>query len=179
MRIRTTLLLGPLLALGLAACGAVGDGGETAGAGASSSAKADPKDRALKFAQCMRENGLPDFPDPTFGDNGELSQSGPGNGDKAQIDAAQEKCKEFAPDSGPPKPIDPEKLAKAREYSKCMRDNGFPNFPDPDANGGIAIKGEPGMDPMDPEFKSTEQNCAKQHLPDGGGTRSEKQESGR
>jgi hypothetical protein len=179
MRITTTLLLGPLLVLGLAACGAAGGGSETAGAGASSGASADPKGTALKFAQCMRDNGLPDFPDPEFGDNGELSQSAPGNVDKAQLDAAQEKCKEFAPDSGPPKPMDPEKLAKAREYSKCMRDHGFPDFPDPDANGGIAIQGGPEMDPMSPGFKSTEQNCAQQYLPGGGGTRSEKQETGK
>ncbi|PRY32455.1 hypothetical protein [Umezawaea tangerina] len=69
--------------------------------------------------------------------------------------------------------------AAALEYAKCMRDNGLPGFPDSDENGGIKIDGTPGMDPMSPDYRSVEQTCAQRHLPDGGGTRSEKQESGR
>src|SRR4051794_22882678 len=42
----------------------------------------------------------------------------------------------------PVQKIDPARLALARQYSRCMRENGVPKFPDPDAYGGIALDPE-------------------------------------
>jgi hypothetical protein len=50
----------------------------------------------LKFAACMRANGEPGYPDPTFGANGSASQSiGKSDGvdpNSPQYAAAQKKC---------------------------------------------------------------------------------------
>jgi hypothetical protein len=77
----------PLLSIGLAAlllvaaCGGVaaddgglatlesGESGETTTT-TEGATEADAEEAALEFSQCMRDNGVPDFPDPTFTENG-------------------------------------------------------------------------------------------------------------
>ena len=57
------------------------------------------KERALKFARCMREHGI-DVPDPTFGENGRITQrigpGGTGQNDPRFRDAA-EQCSKYGP----------------------------------------------------------------------------------
>jgi hypothetical protein len=53
------------------------------------------------------------------------------------------------------------------KYSACMRKNGVPNFPDPNAQGEIAIGPSSGVDPGSPKFQSATQTCRKL-LPNGG-----------
>jgi hypothetical protein len=54
---------------------------------------AEAQDRALKFAQCMRDNGI-DMPDPDFAHGGVriTMGAGPGSADFEAMKAAQEKC---------------------------------------------------------------------------------------
>jgi hypothetical protein len=167
MRIRAGLVLGLLFALGVAGCGGRdgGDGVATAGGPASkpsSSAGADSrttKEAALEFARCMRENGVPNFPDPEVGDGGGLRLELPEGADRQKVDAAQEKCKRYLPNGGEPPKLDPQQLEQVRKMAKCMRENGVPKFPDPGENGGIKIEGGPGLDPHSPEFKAAEKAC--------------------
>lgn len=171
MRIRAGLALGLLLALGVASCGGAdgGDGVATAGGRASTSASAKPgtgdeREQLLKHAKCMRENGVPNFPDPKFDDNGGVSISLPEGVDKTKLEAAEKKCKQYLPNGGEPGKADPEVVEKLRNYSKCMRENGVPNFPDP-TDQGLQIDGNKlGMEPNDPRFKAAEEKC-KQHMP--------------
>jgi hypothetical protein len=179
MRVRN-LVLGPLL-LALAGCGASadGDGVATAGGPASSTATSgenSERESVLAYSECMRDNGIPDFPDPEFGDDGEARLSAPEGMDRATVEAADKKCKRLLPNGGQPVPPDPEMIAKTRAYAKCMRDNGLPSFPDPGADGGIQIEGGPGLDPASQEFKAAEEKC-RVHLPDGGKGGSTNQES--
>jgi hypothetical protein len=60
-------------------------------------------------------------------------------------------------------------------YSACMRRNGVPKFPDPDANGKLSIIGGPGLDPNSPRYKAAEKAC-KNLLPRGGDDRPSPQE---
>jgi hypothetical protein len=53
------------------------------------------------------------------------------------------------------------------KYSACMRKNGVPNFPDPNAQGVIALGPSSGVDPGSPKFQSATQTCRKL-LPNGG-----------
>lgn len=56
------------------------------------------QEQALAFAKCMREHGI-DFPDPQFGENGEMTQAVRINdGDSQQFQQAQDACKQYAPD---------------------------------------------------------------------------------
>ena len=86
-----TLLAAAALAAGVGACG--GDSGGGAGGGTS----ADTRDAGIKFARCMRENGI-DFPDPTGG--GGVLQIGPESGidlDSEKFREAEAACREEAP----------------------------------------------------------------------------------
>ncbi|MFC0529279.1 hypothetical protein [Phytohabitans kaempferiae] len=169
MRIRTGLVLGLLLALSAAGCAGEGDSGDqvaTAGgrtpeatASAESAGKGDDRDQILAFSRCMRENGVPEFPDPETNGSGGFSLSLPGDTDKEKVDAAQEKCKQHLPDGGePPKP-DPEQVETMREYARCMRENGVPKFPDPSEDGGFQLDGDQVGDPQSPAFKAAEEKC--------------------
>jgi hypothetical protein len=53
-----------------------------------------------------------------------------------KMDAAMEKCRKLLPNGGEPPKASAEDLAKARDYAKCIRENGLPGFPDPDAETG-------------------------------------------
>ncbi|RKR89488.1 hypothetical protein BDK92_3839 [Micromonospora pisi] len=174
------LVLPALLALALTACGspAEGDqvataGGGTAGASPTVSASAvalDNAERQLKFAQCMRENGV-DMPDPDPADKGRVRVGGGGEPGKAQ--AALEKCREFLPNGGEGRKLDPEQAERMREMAKCMRENGVPNFPDPGPDGTLKLdKGVlGGKDLNDPTFRAAQEKC-EQYLPKlGGGAR--------
>jgi hypothetical protein len=53
--------------------------------------------------------------------------------------------------------------ASALKYSKCMRANGVPDFPDPQflSGGRIAVKLAPGsgVDPSSPTFQAAANKC--------------------
>ena len=169
----TAVALSVVLALALVGCKADdGDGVATAGGRgkASASPTADrlsDRERALKFAKCMRRNGVPDFPDPEVDDKGGIKMrlpEGAEKPDKKQVDAAMKKCKKYRPNGGQPPKADPETMEKFRRYAKCMRRNGVPNFPDP-TDQGLRIDGNKlGMSPEDPRFKAAEKTC-KKYLP--------------
>jgi hypothetical protein len=168
MRRHITFVLGSLLLVGLAGCSVAADPGvATAGGDKATSGSATPvsdKEAGLKFAQCMRENGLPDFPDPKFDDNGELELNLPVGTDPKSVAVLQEKCKKYLPNGGAPEKMNPEDLKKIQAYAKCMRDNGMPKFPDPDSAGDLSDK---GLDPASSEFKAADEKCG-QLMPGGG-----------
>jgi hypothetical protein len=56
--------------------------------------------------------------------------------------------------------------AKALDFAKCMRGNGLPDFPDPDATGGMNLGGS-GIDRNSTQFKNGMEAC-QDLLPDGG-----------
>ena len=64
-----------------------------------------------------------------------------------------------ASSSGSPAPGDPESQALA--YSKCMRANGVPNFPDPKAGGGFLFQTGSGVNPSSPLFEAAQAKCQK------------------
>jgi hypothetical protein len=146
------LAITPVFALGFAGCArpAVGPGvasanGGGAGAAASATPQAslDPAEQGRRFAECMRGEGI-DMPDPEIGEGGKVGiRIGTGGGqepDKQKVAAAMEKCRHLMPNKGEPKPLSPEDLARAREHARCMRENGIPDFPDPQPDGGIRVQ---------------------------------------
>jgi hypothetical protein len=133
------------------------EAGSTSAATPAATGMGDP----LAFAKCMRENGLPDFADPK-----------PGVGISAdvvnspQFKAAESHCKQFmgALQGGPDGAVTPKdqwSSADKLKYAQCMRQNGVPKFPDPDANGGFIFLEGGGIDPRSPQFKKAEAACAK------------------
>jgi len=47
------------------------------------------------------------------------------------------------------------------KFSACMRKNGEPNFPDPNAQGQISISSAAGIDPGSAQFQQAQQACQK------------------
>jgi predicted small secreted protein len=178
---RLRILLAVLAAATLmAGCAGDSGGGEdvaTAGGTASASAEADDEqsgdtaEQMRRFASCMRENGI-DMPDPETDGEGRVLMRGPGDGeggaspDREKFQAAQQKCKQYLPNGGEPPKMNPEDVEKARQFAKCMRENGVPNFPDPQPDGGMRIEAGPdsGIDPQSQEFKDAHAKC-EQYMP--------------
>lgn len=168
MRLRTGIALGLTLALGLTACGEQGGEEQVATAGGRPSATstatgggAKPGDfyeGSLRYAQCMREHGV-DMPDPSNEEGGGISIMVPKGTDKAKVEAADKACKQYLPNGGVPEKLDPQALERARQMSKCVREHGFPDFPDPDENGGIRFEAGSGFDPKDPKLMEAQKAC--------------------
>ena len=170
-----------LLTAALTGCGGSGGGAKIATANGSTNkassttaaSKLSNQDLAVKFGRCMRANGIPDFKDPEVDQNGGMRVELPTPKDgklvaKKVIDAAMEKCKQYLPDAGKPRQLDPKQLEQTRQFSVCMRAHGLPKFPDPDANGGIKIDGNAvGGAPGDPKFDAAQKACRK-YMPGGG-----------
>lgn len=125
----------------LAGCGgASGDGGSADSSGFG--------DRAVRFAACMREHGVPDFPDPVDG-RFEMRSGG----DPAAMRAAQEACQELAPGGRATPQMQEQLLA----FCQCMRKNGVPDFPDPEGPGRLLIPRT--IDVESPQFEQARQAC--------------------
>ncbi|GAA3966552.1 hypothetical protein GCM10023085_56260 [Actinomadura viridis] len=126
-------------------------------------AKGDPRTAALAYAKCMREKGVPQFPDPDA--NGGIAIDGSKvPQDSPQFKNANEACKGLLPAPPPGGGGVPEDRAEALKYSKCMRENGVPKFPDPNPGGGLGIDAEKlGVDPNGPVYKEADKKCQK-HL---------------
>ncbi len=90
---------------------------------------------ALAFSNCMRSNGVPNFPDPKPGGGLQFPVSG-GNLASPAFRSAQAKCRKLLPGGGPPGPgstTNPsaQTLAKLVRIAECMREHGISQFPDP------------------------------------------------
>ena len=119
--------------------------------------------QALAFAQCMRQNGVPDFPDPDA--DGRFRGVGHEAEGDPKFRAAQEACRDLAPGGEHEKLGDPAFVEQMREFSQCMRDNGLPDFPDPDAQGRLRGRGHEQQD--DPQYQAALETC-RGKLPGGG-----------
>jgi hypothetical protein len=110
----------------------------------------------------MRANGVPDFPDPDA--EGRFSE-GEHDSDDPGLRAAQEACRNLAPGGEHQNLGDPAFVEQMREFSQCMRENGVPDFPDPDAEG--RLRGAGHEQQGDPKFRAAMETC-REKLPGGG-----------
>jgi hypothetical protein len=171
---RTGLLAAVILAgsvaVGPAGCG----GGESPGVATAATGGAKPNTSASvagsvvqeyvagvrKYVQCMRDEGI-NLPDPdakgridytTVNRNGSMKRD-------PKFLSASEKCQDLMPtvpdeleDKGPP--LTAEQIGYAREYAKCMRANGQPDFPDPDADGQFSRTDTGNQNPSEQEAQA-------------------------
>jgi hypothetical protein len=144
-----------VLALLATACG-------SSSSNEASSSSAD-QGQALAFAQCMRKNGVPDFPDPDA--DGRFRGVGHEAEGDPKFRAAQEACRDLAPGGEHERLGDPAFVEQMREFSQCMRDNGLPDFPDPDPDGRLRGRGHEQQD--DPQYRAALETC-RGKLPGGG-----------
>jgi hypothetical protein len=115
--------------------GSADSGGSAGAANSGDSTQATKREKAVKFAECVRAHGVPHFPDPdASGDfNFGVDVSA------AVFDKAVSACKALQP----PGSLSGQRSAKqqslALEFAQCVRNNGVPDFPDP-------VNGQPLID---------------------------------
>jgi hypothetical protein len=156
----------PFVSAAAAAAGLLAALALLAACGSSSSGNAAPgaqREEARTFAQCIRDNGVPDFPDPDA--SGRFSGAGHEQQDNPKYQTAQQKCRNLAPGGEHENLGDPAYVEQARKFAQCIRDNGVPDFPDPDASGRFSGAGHEQQD--NPKFKAAQEKC-RQTLPGGG-----------
>jgi hypothetical protein len=131
----------PLAALGLialvvliSACGS----SAPANTGSGGSPIAAIAQKAVKFAKCMRSNGVSQFPDP--GPSGSFTIDEIANGTSLDPNAPAFKqaisaCKHLEPAGFTGTKRSSQQQQAALEFAQCIRANGVKDFPDPIANG--------------------------------------------
>jgi hypothetical protein len=155
------------LALVAAACSSPASPGTGAGPAGGSARHSE-----LAYSRCMRAHGIKDFPDPSAQGGIDLN-GGPGsdlNPSSPQFKAANNACKSLLPPQHALSPAQQAKVrAQALRYSRCMRAHGISDFPDPDSQGQLQIKAQPGgdLDPNNPLYKAADKAC-RQYMPGGG-----------
>jgi hypothetical protein len=137
--------LWPLAALALTAVIVAGCGNGSAGTGSGGNSTAPnhnstatSREKAVKFAECMRANGVSAFPDPNA--SGELTIDAVANRSSVDTSSAAWKqaigaCKDLEPPGFTGTKVTPEQRTARLEFAQCIRDNGVPDFPDPTPNG--------------------------------------------
>lgn len=157
--IRFGLLTLPMAcaSLALAACG---EGNSSTGSPRDE--KAEFREAALRYAECMRRHGV-DVPDPSPGEGG-IVLRGPGpNGNTAAFERAQEACRKHLEDVRPPELSEEEERElreQALRHARCMREHGV-DMPDPTfgEGGKVQMKIEGGIDPESPAFQEAQRAC--------------------
>jgi hypothetical protein len=158
-----------MIALIVAGCGngSAGTGNGTATSGGNGTASLHEK--AVKFAECMRANGVSAFPDPNA--SGALTIDGVINGSSLDPNSAAWKqaigaCKDLEPPGFTGTKVTPQLRTARLQFAQCMRDNGVPDFPDPTPNGPLIdtnrIPSLAGKDPRsDPGLQAAMRKCGR------------------
>jgi hypothetical protein len=118
----------------------------------------------VAFSQCMRSNGVSDFPDPQRFADGSVKltiHQLPGG---ARVNAALNACEHLLPNAGPASDSAQQtrvQLADELSFARCMRSRGIARFPDPRAQGGLTVEmvEAQGIDVRSPQVLRVVQAC--------------------
>lgn len=116
-----------------------------------------PTPDAQAYAQCMRDHGVDMAdPDPETG----LPQLGDGvDPDHPAVQEAAKACQDLMPAGAREQDDGQDTYLK---FAECMRENGLPDFPDPQPGSKGGVFGDSGVDRNDPAFQRAAEAC--QHL---------------
>jgi hypothetical protein len=137
LRPLATLTMVALISVISAGCGsnAASDTG-TAGSTGTTSSGADKKltarDKAVKFAECIRAHGVSDFPDPDAKNQFQYGVSVT----PAVWNQATTACKDLQLPGTLSSKRTPKQQSASLRFAQCVRDHGVKDFPDP-------VNGEP------------------------------------
>jgi hypothetical protein len=133
------------LVVTISACGSSAPaetGSGSSGGGGDPTASAHEK--GVKFAECMRSNGVSEFPDP--GASGKLTIDAIANGSSLDTSTPAFKqaisaCKDLEPAGFMGSKRSSQQQDAALKFAQCIRENGVQDFPDPVANGPLVDTG--------------------------------------
>ncbi len=118
-----------------------------------------------EVVQCMRDNGMPNLPDPRFDSNGQPQFPGGDPGDPPP--QAERACKPIydrlppspSQDDGADRDRPPTDMPALLRFARCMRAHGVPDFPDPKPDGTFPVAGTSLERGKTPENKRAGQAC--------------------
>ncbi|MGA9857766.1 MAG: hypothetical protein WBQ18_07875 [Solirubrobacteraceae bacterium] len=121
----------------ISACGSTAPAETGSGNGKGNNADANAR-KGLKFAECMRSNGVGKFPDP--GVSGKLTIDAVANGSSLDTSTptftqAINACKDLEPPGFIGSKRSSQQQDAALKFAQCIRQNGVKDFPDPTPNG--------------------------------------------
>ena len=122
----------PLAALAIVALIGAGCGSNAPSETGTGAKQLTARDKAVKFAECMRENGVSDFPDPNAKNDFDYGVSVTPAVWKKTLAA----CKDLQPAGTLSAKRTPVEQSTSLKFAQCIRDNGVKDFPDP-------VNGEP------------------------------------
>jgi len=111
-----------------------------------------------EFSQCLRDNGVLEFPDPTVRD-GKLVM--PQNQPADAVDNGMKACQDILdkiPQQGGGDSSSAEDVPQLRKFAQCLRENGVPDWPDPKTDGSFPVLGTP-LDSKTPELQQARAAC--------------------
>jgi hypothetical protein len=126
-----TLTAFALVALISAGCGSSAPPGTRP----ASSKQLTARDKAVKFAECIRAHGVSDFPDPDAKNDFQYGVSVTPTVWKRATTA----CKDLQPPGTLSSKRTPKEQSASLRFAQCVRENGVKDFPDP-------VNGEPLID---------------------------------
>jgi hypothetical protein len=136
---------------------------------ATTSSAKTPLEKAQAYSQCMRSNGVSNFPDPSETPNGSYGFRTQGVDPKsAAFQSASEKCDELVPGgwADTDKSLTAAQQQQWLDWAKCIRAHGVPDFADPTFSGEeVHITGE---DTNSPKMRSAMDACTSR-MPAAGG----------
>jgi hypothetical protein len=129
---------------------ALNGGGGDDGTSSSDDGRSSEEDAAFEFAQCMRDNGIEDFPDPQVDADGEgISMRPPDGVTPEEMEPAAAECEHILDDAVPEgeDKLTPEERAQLqdqwRAVAQCVRDQGYDMAdPEVDEYGRLKIRAE-------------------------------------
>ncbi|MHB8691645.1 MAG: hypothetical protein ACYDHH_10400 [Solirubrobacteraceae bacterium] len=161
-----TVLAITALALAVAGCG--GNSPTQTSAGSSQSPKGDIN-AAYRFSACMRNHGLPNFPDPVVHTSAGSQSVGikvtPGETSSPAFASAQKACQGSIPGPGPNNgnsaAQDRQHLETLVAFTHCLHSHGYPTFPSPNAQGRLdpATIASSGVDVHSSQFFGAARGC--------------------
>jgi hypothetical protein len=157
-RAGATLAVVALIGLPLAACSS----GSSADPSSSGNSSADASSNGdAEFAQCVRQHGVSNMPDPQ---DGHFIMPGSVTSNPDWPSAVQA-CQHYLP-GGTLGGNSGSNSSALLAYSHCMQTHGVPQYPDPGANGALDMP--KSVDPNSPTVQKAEEEC-KSDLPGGQG----------
>ena len=156
-------------ALLIAACGG-SKKPPAASSGQSPSSHGSPGAAAYRFSTCMRTHGVTNFQDPKVSTNGNQVKVAihvdPSITGSPSFKSAQKACGHLLPGGGPtnigPSPAQMrDRSEELLAFAKCMRQRGFPTFPDPTSQGQLSpeMLTKAGIDLQQPAIKPAAYAC--------------------
>jgi hypothetical protein len=109
-------------------------GSTTTKSSTSSSAAGAQQNGMLAFSRCMRSHGVPNFPDPNSSGALPKRQIDQLAASSPQFPPAHRACEHLLPNGGQPTQTQVQQAWNdMRNFARCMRSHGVPNWPDPAA----------------------------------------------